>query len=116
VSAGPAWGGGRRGRPEPRERAAPPDQDKSEKNDDAPAAAEKAGTGTLNINSLPASRVLVDGTPIGSTPKVDYQISAGTHTITFVHPDLGKKSISVNVKPGQASVAAVRFKAPSSDE
>jgi serine/threonine-protein kinase len=117
VSAGPGWGG-RRGRPEPRERAAPPDQDRSEKNDDAPSAPEKAaaGTGTLNINSLPASRVLVDGTPIGSTPKVDYQVSAGTHTITFVHPDLGKKSISVNVKPGQASVAAVRFKAPSADE
>ncbi len=117
ASAAAAWAG-RRGRPEPaRERAAPPEQDKSESNDDAPsAAASKGGSGTLNINSLPASRVLVDGTPIGSTPKVDYQVSAGTHTITFVHPDLGKKSISVTVKAGQASVAAVRFKAPSSDE
>jgi hypothetical protein len=108
-----AWAG--RGRSAPvRERSAPPVEDKSEKSEDAPAPAN-AGSGTLNINSLPASRVLVDGTPIGSTPKIDYSVSAGTHTITFVHPDLGKKSISVTVKAGQSSVAAVRFKAPSDE-
>jgi serine/threonine-protein kinase len=115
-SAGPVVFSGR-GRPAPareKERSAPPAEDKREKAEESSAAAP-SGQGTLNINSLPASRVLVDGTPIGSTPKIDYAVSAGTHTITFVHPDLGKKSISVTVKPGQSSVAAVRFKAPSDE-
>jgi len=93
-------------------RSAAPAREKSR----APAAEEPAekpepgGSGTLNINSLPSSRVLVDGIPVGNTPKVDFPVSAGVHTVTFIHPDLGKKTVSVTVKPGQAAVAAVRLK------
>ena len=35
--------------------------------------------------------------------------SNGTHTVTFIHPDLGKKTITVDVKSGQSATAAVRF-------
>ncbi|HVY47714.1 MAG TPA: PEGA domain-containing protein, partial [Minicystis sp.] len=103
-----------RERPVPARQHPAPAEDKTERDEPA-AAAPASGTGALNINSLPASRVLVDGTPIGSTPKVDYQVPAGTHTVTFVHPDLGKKSITVTVKPGGTAVAAVRFKQPESE-
>jgi serine/threonine-protein kinase len=80
--------------------------------DDEPAASEPAasgGGGVLNINSLPLSKVLLDGKPLGSTPKVGVKVSAGSHTVTFIHPELGRKSLSVSVKPGGTATASVRF-------
>ena len=71
--------------------------------------AAPSGQGTLNINSLPLSKVLLDGRPLGSTPKVGVPVAAGNHTVTFVHPELGRKSVTVNVKPGQTATASVRF-------
>jgi serine/threonine-protein kinase len=89
--------------PEPKAAEPPP------KKPDAPAA---TGSGTLNVNSLPLSNVLIDGRPYGSTPKTDIPVSAGPHTVTFVHPDLGRKSVTVNVEAGKSATAAVRFKKP----
>jgi serine/threonine-protein kinase len=73
---------------------------------EAPAA---SGNGTLNINSIPVSKVILDGKPLGSTPKVGVSVSAGSHTVTFVHPEQGKKSVTVVVKPGETKTAAVKF-------
>ncbi len=75
-----------------------------------PAAA--SGTGTLNINSIPVSKVILDGKPLGSTPKVGVSVPAGSHTVTFIHPDLGKQSVTVQVKNGETKTAAVKFKQP----
>jgi len=69
----------------------------------------KTGPGTLNINSIPPSRVVLDGKPLGHTPKVGVSVPAGAHTVMFVHPELGKKSVTVRVRPGEMKVAAVRF-------
>jgi serine/threonine-protein kinase len=74
--------------------------------DKAPAA---TGTGTLNINSIPVSKVVLDGRPVGSTPKVGVSVPAGTHTVVFIHPEKGKKSVSVTVKAGETKTAAVKF-------
>jgi serine/threonine-protein kinase len=68
------------------------------------------GSGMLNVNSLPASKVLVDGRALGETPKVDIALPAGVHTVTFVHPDHGRKTVTVTVRAGQTATAAVRFK------
>ncbi|MEJ7727777.1 MAG: PEGA domain-containing protein [Polyangiaceae bacterium] len=87
-------------------------QQQADDDDDEPAASEPASTGgggTLNINSLPLSKVLLDGKPLGSTPKVGVKVTAGSHTVTFIHPELGRKSLSVSVKPGQTATASVRF-------
>jgi serine/threonine-protein kinase len=65
--------------------------------------------GMLNINSSPVSSVVVDGKPIGSTPKVGYPVSAGLHRVMFVHPRLGRMQVLAEVKPGQSSTAAVKF-------
>ncbi|WP_437738507.1 PEGA domain-containing protein [Sorangium sp. So ce1335] len=73
----------------------------------APAAA--AGSATLNINSIPVSKVVLDGRPLGSTPKVGVSVPAGSHTVMFIHPDLGKKTVTVSVKAGETKTAAVRF-------
>jgi serine/threonine-protein kinase len=79
----------------------------------APAAEKPAaaagGGGKLNANSIPVSKVLVDGVPQGQTPKMGMNVSAGTHTVTFVHPEHGRKSTTVNVKPGGTATAVVKF-------
>ena len=68
-----------------------------------------AGTGTLNINSIPVSNVILDGRPVGSTPKVGLSVPSGNHTVVFVHPEHGRKTRVVNVPPGGNATAAVRF-------
>src|SRR6188768_3458476 len=84
-----------------------PAKEKDPKEAAAPAA---AGSGTLNINSIPVSKVVLDGRPLGSTPKVGVSVPAGNHTVTFIHPALGKKSVTVAVKSGETKTAAVKFK------
>ncbi|EYF03686.1 PEGA domain-containing protein [Chondromyces apiculatus] len=76
----------------------------------APTAQASSGQGTLNINSIPVSKVVLDGRPLGSTPKVGVSVSAGSHTVIFIHPELGKKSVTVSVKGGETKTAAVKFK------
>ncbi len=73
-----------------------------------PAPTVAAGSGTLNINSIPISNVLVDGRPVGPTPR-QMSVPAGKHSVTFVHPTLGRKSITVNVNAGKTALAATKF-------
>lgn len=73
-----------------------------------PQAAASA-KGTLNINSIPVSTVLLDGRPLGQTPKVGVSVSPGSHTVVFVHPEHGRKVRAVTVQAGQTATAAVRF-------
>jgi serine/threonine-protein kinase len=73
------------------------------------SAAPAAGQGTLNINSIPQSNVLLDGRPLGKTPKAGVSVSGGSHTVVFIHPEHGRKQVVVTVIPGRAATAAVRF-------
>lgn len=75
----------------------------------APRPAAASGTGTLNINSIPVSSIILDGRPMGSTPKMGVSVSAGAHTVVFVHPEHGRKVYPVTVTAGKVSTAAVRF-------
>lgn len=70
---------------------------------DKPApAAPAAGEAFLNINSLPASAVLLDGKPLGNTPKLHVSVSAGDHTVVFVNSEQSlKKSMTVTVAAGE---------------
>ena len=77
-----------------------------------PAAASKpaaGGGGKLNANSIPVSKVIVDGVPQGQTPKIGLNVSAGQHTVMFIHPEKGRKVKTVTVKPGETATAIVRF-------
>jgi serine/threonine-protein kinase len=71
-----------------------------------PAATAK---GKLNINSIPVSRVLLDGRPLGTTPKFGVSVSPGSHTVLFVYKG-ARQTKRVNVKAGGTATAAVRFK------
>ncbi|MEO7112890.1 MAG: PEGA domain-containing protein, partial [Polyangiaceae bacterium] len=84
-----------------------PDSDSGDK---SAASSDKGGMGFLNINSLPVSRILLDGQPMGETPKTGVQVSPGTHTVTFVNPDLPKKSVSVTVKAGETKTASAKLR------
>jgi serine/threonine-protein kinase len=66
------------------------------------------GTATLNINSIPVSNIILDGRPVGATPKVGQKVSAGTHSILFVNGS-DRKQASVTVGAGQTKTVAVRF-------
>jgi len=96
--------------PEPRSKKDKEKEKETEEPDPATASAP-SGTGTLNINSIPASRVLLDGSPLGETPRTGVSVSAGTHTVTFIHPELGKKSVTVKVGPGETKTASAKLRA-----
>jgi hypothetical protein len=74
----------------------------------APAAAA-TGNGTLNMNAIPVSNVLLDGRPMGQTPKMGVSVAPGPHTVMFVNADKGRKSSSVTVVSGKTSTVVVRF-------
>jgi len=66
------------------------------------ASAPSGGEGSLNINSIPPSSVVLDGKPIGNTPQRGVTVSAGTHTVVFVNAEQGfKKQVSVTVAAGE---------------
>jgi serine/threonine-protein kinase len=76
-----------------------------------PAPAAAGGEAFLNINSIPASSVVLDGKPIGNTPKVKVSVTPGTHTVLFINSEQGlKKQISVTVGAGETKPAIARLK------
>ncbi len=73
-----------------------------------PAPATGGGGATLNINSIPVSSILLDGRPVGTTPKLNVHVSAGSHVVTFVNGS-ERKASSVTVSAGDTKTVAVRF-------
>ena len=63
-------------------------------------AATASGRGELRINSLPVSKVVLDGKPLGSTPRVGVEVPAGPHTVMFVYPTGERHTTSTYVRPG----------------
>ncbi|MBW2453823.1 MAG: PEGA domain-containing protein [Deltaproteobacteria bacterium] len=76
-----------------------------------PAATDVAtGPATLSANSIPPSRVIIDGRPRGTTPVSGVKVTPGSHTVIFKHKKYGTKSRTVTVKAGQKKVVVVKFK------
>lgn len=69
-----------------------------------------AATATLNMHSVPVSEVVLDGKTLGSTPRVDVPVAPGSHSITFVHPELGRQTATLTVKAGETRTVTVRFR------
>ena len=67
-----------------------------------------AGTCKLNINSIPVSKVLLDGKPIGLTPKVGVVVPAGSHTVVFVG-EKGRKSASSTCQAGETKAVSTHL-------
>jgi serine/threonine-protein kinase len=75
----------------------------------APAAASGGGEAYLNINSIPPSTCVLDGRPLGSTPKLHIVVKSGTHRVTFRGADGATKTVTVNVGAGETRLAATRL-------
>ena len=76
---------------------------------DGKGAEKAAEMGTINMNSLPASNVILNGRPLGQTPKMGVKVKPGPVTVVFVHPEHGRKVKGTVVKPGGTSTVLVRF-------
>jgi serine/threonine-protein kinase len=66
------------------------------------------GTCTLNINSIPPTRIALDGRPMGLTPKIGVSVPSGTHTVMFVG-ETSKKTSTTTCRPGEQKTVAVRL-------
>jgi hypothetical protein len=75
--------------------------------DEAPSATPSAPS-ILSIESTPSCNVVLDGRPIGKSPQT-LPVAPGSHSVVFVHPELGRKSVSVKAEAGKPSAASVRF-------
>jgi serine/threonine-protein kinase len=75
---------------------------------DSPEAATPGVNATLSITSNPASNVVVDGRPLGSTPR-EVSVSPGEHSVVFIHPSKGRKSARVRAVAGKTASLAVEF-------
>jgi hypothetical protein len=67
------------------------------------------GKCTLNMNSIPVSNVILNGRPLGPTPKVGIQVAPGPQTVVFVHPTLGRKVMSATVNAGESKTFMARL-------
>jgi hypothetical protein len=72
------------------------------------AAVVRAASARLNINSIPSSSVVLDGRPLGQTPRLGVRVSPGAHTVVFIH---GKKRVvrGTMARAGKTSVVSARL-------
>lgn len=86
---------------------------KSKSKDNPGEADPRSGSsnepGTLNMNSIPASKVLLDDKPLGQTPKVGISVSPGNHVVTLIGTTGAKKTVTVTVGSGETKTAAARL-------
>jgi hypothetical protein len=57
-------------------------------------------SGTLSLNALPWSNVLIDGQVVGATPLGHLRLSIGPHRVVFRHPLLGEQTRTAVISVG----------------
>lgn len=78
-------------------------------------AAAKASTGdatrgVLNISSVPPSQIILNGRPLGTTPKTGITVPGDSlQTIVFVHPKMGRRRAQKFVPAGKERTVSIRF-------
>jgi hypothetical protein len=70
--------------------------------------APKAAACTMNFNTIPPSRITLDGRDLGMTPKLGVSVPPGTHVVTFANAG-GKKVTSAPCKPGEQKTVSMRL-------
>jgi hypothetical protein len=63
---------------------------------------------SMNFNTIPPSRVALDGRDLGMTPKLGVSVQPGVHIVTFANAG-GKKVTSAQCKGGEQKTVAVRL-------
>jgi hypothetical protein len=63
----------------------------------------------VSFNSLPPSdSIILDGRPLGPTPKMSVYIGSGAHKVIFIVQGLGLKRVSFHCAAGDTKLVAVR--------
>jgi serine/threonine-protein kinase len=66
--------------------------------------------GLLNISSVPPSQIILNGRPLGSTPKTAVVVPGDSlQTIVFVHPKMGRRRAQKFVPAGKERTVSIRF-------
>jgi hypothetical protein len=66
--------------------------------------------GLLNISSTPPSQIILNGKPLGSTPKTAVVVPGDSlQTIVFVHPKMGRRRAQKFVPAGKERTVSIRF-------
>jgi serine/threonine-protein kinase len=66
--------------------------------------------GLLNISSTPPSQIILNGRPLGSTPKTAVVVPGDSlQTIVFVHPKMGRRRAQKFVPAGKERTVSIRF-------
>ncbi len=53
--------------------------------------------GSVSFNAIPWAEVWADGEKIGETPVANVEMNAGPHEVSFRHPQLGERKLTVIV-------------------
>jgi hypothetical protein len=78
----------------------------------APASTALADStqGLLNISSVPPSQIILNGRPLGTTPKTGITVPGDSlQTIVFVHPKMGRRRAQKFVPAGKERTVSIRF-------
>jgi hypothetical protein len=54
----------------------------------------------LDVLATPATKVLIDGRPLGITPLKGLRVAPGKHDVTFVD-ETGSRTMTVSLEPGE---------------
>jgi eukaryotic-like serine/threonine-protein kinase len=79
-----------------------PSRPPSERSASASKSSRPVGKGTVTFRVRPYATVIIDGKNMGQTPFSPVELSAGTHRVTYINDDLGKKvTETIEVKAGE---------------
>lgn len=74
---------------------------------DAEKDSKATGKGFLNIVTTPSAMVLIDGKPMGKTPR-RVAVTAGKHSVVLVHAN-GRKRTAVDIDAGGTKTIKASF-------
>jgi hypothetical protein len=66
------------------------------------------GTCSLNINTIPSSRITLDGRNLGTTPRLGVMVASGQHSIVFTSEN-ARKSTVTTCRAGETKTVAIRM-------
>jgi hypothetical protein len=70
----------------------------------------KVPQGYLTVRTVPWSKVFEGARLIGTTPMANVPLTEGTHTLTFVNPDLPPTKRAVTVRAGEEQRVSIELK------
>ena len=70
--------------------------------------------GKVNLNATPWAEVWIDGRKAGDTPIANLKMPLGIREVTFRHPELGERRVTVTVKGNTPAAVSVDMNKPGS--